>query len=313
VPARDLQGPARRAGPLVRTRPFRDTRRPPVDAFSRQRRAARRRDVDGSSRSSPERPLHFELGSFSRRDHRMALGDGPEGPRQIQSLALQTPKSLVATQFAYDGDFAVNPADTCGFEMEPGDLRSQEWRWQEVGAVQPRLFESFLGRGQLGPAWLTLNSPGWDLREARAALQELDRRASDDSAAGGAAGGVASFCPSNCLTPTGETCWSCWPQKPAPGRQSPSRPGGTCSTRQLTVSGALITAPIPLTVEATGMTITTGGEWRAGTATTPHPSLLRVHPGRPEQAHPALGVRLTPALRPGASPAVRRARKRRLP
>ncbi len=37
------------------------------------------------------------------------------------------------------------------------------------------------------------------------------------------------------------------------------------------------------------MTITTGGEWRAGTATTPHPSLLRVTLGGPNKRIQLLG------------------------
>lgn len=43
----------------------------------------------------------------------------------------------------------------------------------------------------------------------------------------------------------------------------------------LTIRGTLTTAPIPLTLNATSITIT-GGAWRAGTATTPHPAPLTV-------------------------------------
>jgi hypothetical protein len=79
-----------------------------------------------------------------------------------------------------DGDFAVNQAETCGFETEQEAPRAHEWARQDNSGAQPRLFESLLARGQLGPAWMALNSPGWDLQEARDALGQLDLRAKDD-------------------------------------------------------------------------------------------------------------------------------------
>ncbi|ROM43525.1 hypothetical protein BK648_16535 [Pseudomonas poae] len=51
--------------------------------------------------------------------------------------------------------------------------------WFDPDREKKTLFESFLQAGRLDHAWLTLNSTGWSITDARQALVALQTRSND--------------------------------------------------------------------------------------------------------------------------------------
>ena len=119
----------------------------------------------------------------------MATGDDPLGLAAIGEFQSQTPLESVQDKARYDGDFPhevggrpVGLDDACSFELVDQKIDWQTWpsrpAWLSEEA-KPPLFDQFLDAGNLHGAWLTLNSTGWTIREARAAIVRLAERARD--------------------------------------------------------------------------------------------------------------------------------------
>jgi len=94
--------------------------------------------------------------------------------------------------------------------------------------------------------------------------------------------GPAGFCSSSCLSPAGETCWSCWPSRPDAGGLDVTIATSerilldeNVDVGRLTIRGQLTTAPTALTVRARAIDLS-GGSWVAGTAAMPHASPLHI-------------------------------------
>jgi hypothetical protein len=119
-------------------------------------------------------------------------GDDPKGFSRIQTFQTSTPLASITDLAAYTGDFPTGDfsgkrawwADCCSCELPEGclsrwprDIEMPDWLKSEHD--KRGLFEGYLGQGDLASAWLTLNSSGWLIRDARLALASLRDAARD--------------------------------------------------------------------------------------------------------------------------------------
>ena len=121
----------------------------------------------------------------------LKTGDDPQGFANVALFSQKTPlESIVDGAAPYTGDFP-NPLDSgrawwetsCSFEMldrpMPMPTHGQLPAWFDPVREKKPLFDDYLRAGRLDYAWLTLNSTGWSIADARQALIALQTRADD--------------------------------------------------------------------------------------------------------------------------------------
>ncbi|KAB0514796.1 MULTISPECIES: hypothetical protein [Pseudomonas] len=121
----------------------------------------------------------------------LKTGDDPQGFANVELFSKETPlESMAEDAGPYTGDFP-NPSDpgrpwwesSCSFEIIDRDMPpptgGQLPAWFDPDREKKPLFESFLQAGRLDYAWLSLNSTGWSITDARQALVALQARAND--------------------------------------------------------------------------------------------------------------------------------------
>ena len=117
-------------------------------------------------------------------------GDDPLAFREIECFRQETPLESVEDSSNYDGDFPINDFSlgtnwlqkACRCELSEAnqavvDSMENVPPWLDAEQDKPTLFSELVRAGDLAGAWLTLNSTGWKIREARDAIQLLDRHA----------------------------------------------------------------------------------------------------------------------------------------
>jgi len=124
----------------------------------------------------------------------LKTGDNPKGFGMASPFHSSQPVESLADLSDYDGEFPAGTiqrdteqaAMACSFELPP-EIR-ENWPvglerpdWMENDALQPDIFDHHLRNGDLGAAWMTLNSSGWIFSEACEALQELGSQANDST------------------------------------------------------------------------------------------------------------------------------------
>lgn len=71
----------------------------------------------------------------------------------------------------------------CSFELTGQPLvwlvEIEKPKWLEIDSSKRDLFDEYIACGNLGQAWLTLNSSGWLIEDARDALTRLGEMAKD--------------------------------------------------------------------------------------------------------------------------------------
>ncbi|OCW59551.1 hypothetical protein [Hoeflea olei] len=116
--------------------------------------------------------------------HTLAFGDDPEQLHRLAAFAGHLPagigerpaEPMTANLSGLPDD---DPSRIAYFELSQhgrSALRTERsWipPWLGPNAVQSDLFNGYLGSGRLSEAWLTLNSTGWAIREARQAALAL--------------------------------------------------------------------------------------------------------------------------------------------
>jgi hypothetical protein len=123
--------------------------------------------------------------------HWQASGEAESELGRLPVFTGQTPRGRAAVHPGYKGsfpswDFADQRAwwhSACSLEIDPV-IFSQ---WPTHLAVPEHLtgndgfqrFKSYIDRGRLDYAWLILNSSGWEIKEAQAAMELLQAVASD--------------------------------------------------------------------------------------------------------------------------------------
>ena len=123
----------------------------------------------------------------------LVTGDDPKGFWQIEQFRTKLPLASVSDVAEYTGDFPTGAlagprawwTKCCSCELPEGDLARwpasiERPDWLREGQDMPVLFDRYLRDGDLARAWLTLNSIGWPLLYARAALAALRDAARDD-------------------------------------------------------------------------------------------------------------------------------------
>lgn len=121
----------------------------------------------------------------------LKTGDDPQGFANLELFRQKTPLESIADDATpYTGDFP-NPFDpgrawwetSCSFEIldrqMPLPASGQLPAWFDPDREKMPLFEDYLRAGRLDYAWLTLNSTGWSITDARRALVALQARADD--------------------------------------------------------------------------------------------------------------------------------------
>ncbi len=121
----------------------------------------------------------------------LKTGDDPQGFANVALFSQKTPlESIVDGAAPYTGDFP-NPFDagrawwetSCSFEIldrpMPMPAHGQLPAWFDPDREKKPLFDDYLSAGRLDYAWLTLNSTGWSITDARQALVALQARADD--------------------------------------------------------------------------------------------------------------------------------------
>ncbi len=120
-------------------------------------------------------------------------GDDPKGFTNIGCFATKTPLESVSDKQNYDGDFAISDLSegtdwmnqACWFELSESfrevihEIKDKPV-WLEDRSNWPQVFSGFLEAGELGNAWMTLNSPGWKISDAREAIKALESTASNE-------------------------------------------------------------------------------------------------------------------------------------
>jgi hypothetical protein len=120
----------------------------------------------------------------------LATGDREQGFAALSLFKSQAPLQSVTDVSQYDGTFPTGSFtgrewwhDACGWEVDDELVPAwptvvQRPPWLEPGE-RPPLFKRYLQAGDLKSAWLTLNSPGWEVEEAVSASWALEERAND--------------------------------------------------------------------------------------------------------------------------------------
>jgi hypothetical protein len=104
-------------------------------------------------------------------------GDRPEGLLKLRQFE------------SYEFDLPIEPNDVMrkwNSRVTTGEIRGgmdlsdfEQSPWLGLGSDKPALFDRFLKEGALDLAWLTLNSHGWTIRAAKAAIDRLRLEAND--------------------------------------------------------------------------------------------------------------------------------------
>lgn len=120
-------------------------------------------------------------------------GDDARGLAVIDQFKNQTPLESAKSVGAYSGEFPLVSFDklkpwwnsACSFEISqeilavwPTNLLKPAWI-DDSGKDKIELFNEYLSGGNLKYAWLTLNSTGWTIRDARTAISALNIKAKD--------------------------------------------------------------------------------------------------------------------------------------
>lgn len=120
-------------------------------------------------------------------------GDDPKGFAELELFRTLTPLDSVPGNGApYTGDFP-DPANasrawwnsSCSFEVVHRDMHVPPGvelpAWFDPQQDKKALFEGFLAAERLDCAWLTLNSTGWSIADARRAIVQLQVKAGDEA------------------------------------------------------------------------------------------------------------------------------------
>lgn len=121
------------------------------------------------------------------------VGDDLAAFAAAEVFKTQTPlESMPSSALPYTGGFpdASNPAPgwwhrSCSFETAlqamPAPPGVELPAWFDPQQDKNTLFQGFLAAGKLDCAWLTLNSTGWSIADARRAIVQLQDRACDEA------------------------------------------------------------------------------------------------------------------------------------
>ncbi len=124
-------------------------------------------------------------------DVSVRTGDNPKGFIQIEAFQISTPLESCNIE-NYKGDFPTGHfayyhpwwTKSCSFEVPaeilhswPHDVKLPPWLDNALPKVE--LFNEYLGKSQLDKAWLTLNSTGWLIADAKTALADLCAQVND--------------------------------------------------------------------------------------------------------------------------------------
>ncbi|OLF07369.1 hypothetical protein BLA60_27765 [Actinophytocola xinjiangensis] len=121
-------------------------------------------------------------------EHTIQHGDDPDMLGELREFQNEIPRELVLAKdqhdnaaAVYDGQFPLGGPrpHTCLFEYGPDDLTGLDEvpPWLDRESDKQAVFEEHLGAGDLGTAWLALNSTGWTPGQATWALNALMRHA----------------------------------------------------------------------------------------------------------------------------------------
>lgn len=123
----------------------------------------------------------------------LEAGDDLAAFAAAEVFKTRTPlESMPSSALPYSGDFpdASNPAPgwwqrSCSFEtalqVMPAPPGVELPGWFDPQQNKQALFEGFLASGRLDCAWLTLNSTGWSIADARRAIVQLQAQARDEA------------------------------------------------------------------------------------------------------------------------------------
>lgn len=127
-------------------------------------------------------------------DISLKTGDDPKGFLEIDQFKQSAPLESVSNLINYEGHFPTGNfddprawwADSCSFEIPqkainnwPGNIARPMWLFKEKGGLID-LFRGYLYAGNLTSAWLTLNSTGWLIKDAKLAISELSFAAKNE-------------------------------------------------------------------------------------------------------------------------------------
>jgi hypothetical protein len=117
-------------------------------------------------------------------------GDDPKGLISITQFKEKIPLESITDHHTYDGSFPVEISseikkiDTiCSFELSRVNnifSFSNLPNWLSSGYKKDKLFEDYLSKNEIASAWLTLNSTGWSISDAKKALIELKNKVKDE-------------------------------------------------------------------------------------------------------------------------------------
>ena len=120
-------------------------------------------------------------------------GDEAHGLIMIDQFKNETPFESVSAIADYSGGFPTGDFDNsnswwmkaCSFEFSPevlaawpSSLSKPAWI-ADFGKEKLELFNDYLSVNNFDKAWLTLNSTGWTIRDARIAISDLGAKAKD--------------------------------------------------------------------------------------------------------------------------------------
>ncbi|MHA6572579.1 hypothetical protein [Pseudomonas yamanorum] len=123
----------------------------------------------------------------------LKTGDDPKGFAQAELFKTLTPlHSMPDSVTPYSGDFP-DPSNasrawwkcSCSFEIVDRDMPTPPGvrlpAWFDPLRDKRTLFDEFIAAGRLDCAWLTLNSAGWSIADARRAIVQLQVKACDEA------------------------------------------------------------------------------------------------------------------------------------
>jgi len=120
----------------------------------------------------------------------LKTGDDPKGFPKAELFQKTTPLDCISYDSGpYTGEFPNESAcgnwweTSCSFEILSTNMRVPDDAslpgWFDPAQEKTTLFEEFMSAGRLDYAWLTLNSTGWSIADARRAISELQSRSND--------------------------------------------------------------------------------------------------------------------------------------
>lgn len=123
----------------------------------------------------------------------LTYDDDPKGLLALPQFIRQPQHASIGEDMAYDGEFPIagriKGNSLCDFDFPVQELTANRTgtdilpRWLRSEESKSELFYAHLHAGNLGAAWLSLNSRGWSIDSARKALIQL-KDAADDEAFG---------------------------------------------------------------------------------------------------------------------------------